>query len=191
MISVPKGSGSIARGSAVEPTRSQNRTVTWRRSASLETPESSPPRRMWNFRRGQSGADACKGACISRKRREAPNGDFLPGTGETPFHQSGDGSHGAPYGGRRGSGAPVHRRASYQQGAWRPAGAWVLRLRPTSRPVRGQSQRSRREDVSRHRAERRLRLLERFGRQPKPCVLWSFSGRRRCTKPAAGRYSSG
>ena len=27
---------------------------------------------MWNFRGGQGGADACKGACVSRKRREAP-----------------------------------------------------------------------------------------------------------------------
>jgi hypothetical protein len=60
---------------------------------------------------------------------------------------------------------PVHRRARHQQGACRPAGARVLRLRPASRPVRRRSGRSGREDVSRHRAERRLRLLGRFGRQ--------------------------
>src|ERR1700730_16138657 len=80
---------------------------------------------MPNFRRGQSGADACKRACISRKRREAPNPHYLPGAGErssdiaTPFHPSGDGSPGAPDGGGRGGGPPVHRRARHQQqGAW-------------------------------------------------------------------------
>src|ERR1700737_1167856 len=45
------------------------------------------------------------------------------------------------------------------------AAAGGLRLRPTSRPVRGRSGRSGREDISRRRAERRLRLLGRFGRQ--------------------------
>src|ERR1700675_3372955 len=56
---------------------------------------------MPNFRRGQSGADACKRACISRKRRETPNPHYLPGAGErssdiaTAFHPSGDGSPGA------------------------------------------------------------------------------------------------
>ena len=49
---------------------------------------------MRDFRRGQAGAAACKGACISRKRREAPNPHYLPGVGErssdiaTPFHPS-------------------------------------------------------------------------------------------------------
>jgi hypothetical protein len=120
-----------------------------------------------------------KGACISRKRREAPNPHYLPGAGErssdiaTPFHPSGDGSPGAPDGGGRGGGPPVHRHARRQQGPWRPAGARVLRLRPTSRPVRGRAARSGREHVSRRRAERRLRLLGRFGRQLN--VLLSFA----------------
>ena len=45
------------------------------------------------------------------------------------------------------------------------AGARVLRLRPTSRPVRGRSGRSGRMVVSRRRAELRLRSLGRFARQ--------------------------
>jgi hypothetical protein len=57
-------------------------------------------------------------------------------------HPSGDGSPGAPDGGGRGSGPPVHRGARHQQGARRPTGARVLRLRPTCRPVRGRSGRS-------------------------------------------------
>src|SRR5438270_13941858 len=83
----------------------------------------------------------------------------------TPFHPSGDGSPGAPDGGGGGSGPPAHRGARHQQGAWRPAGARVLRLRPTSRPVRGRSGRSGRMVVSRRRAELRLRSLGRFARQ--------------------------
>jgi hypothetical protein len=39
----------------------------------------------------------------------------------------------------------------HQQGACRPSGGWVLRLRPTSRPVRRQSERSGREEF--HAAE--------------------------------------
>src|ERR1700720_4508156 len=77
------------------------------------------------LRRGKSGVDSCKGTCISRKRRETPNPHYLPGVGErssdiaTAFHPSGDGSLGAPDGGGRGGGPPVHRRARHrQQGAW-------------------------------------------------------------------------
>src|ERR1700730_18328712 len=123
---------------------------------------------MPNLGRGQSLADACKVAGIPRERREAPNPHYLPGADEgpsdlaTPFHPSGDGSPGAPDGGGRGSGPPVHRGARHQQGAWRPAGARVLRLRPTPRPIRG---RSRRMVVSRRRAELRLRSLGRFARR--------------------------
>ena len=52
--------------------------------------------------------------------------------------------------------APVQRGARHQQGgAWRPAGARVLRMRPTSRPVRRRSGRSGRMVVSRRRVERR------------------------------------
>jgi len=97
----------------------------------------------------------------------------LPRAGErssdlaTPFHPSGDGSPGASDGGGRGSGPPIHRRARHQQGARRPAVARVLRLRSTSRPVRGRSARSGRKDISRRRAERRLRSLGRVVRQPK------------------------
>ena len=126
---------------------------------------------MPSFGRGQSVADACKDTGIPRELREAPNSHYLPGAGEgssdlaTPYHPSGDGSSGAPDGGGRGSGPPVHRGARHQQGAWRPAGARVLRLRPTSRPVRGQSGRSGRMVVSRRRAERRLRSLGRFARK--------------------------
>jgi hypothetical protein len=84
----------------------------------------------------------------SRTSRSA-EAHYLPGVVEgssvfaTPFHRSGDGSPGAPDGGRRGSGSPVHRRARHQQGAWRYTGARVLRLRPTSQPVRGRSGRFR------------------------------------------------
>src|ERR1700704_861325 len=123
---------------------------------------------MPNFARGQSVADAWKGSRIPRERREAPNPLYLPGVGEgprylaTPFHPSGDRSPGAPDGGGCGGGPPVHRRARHQQDAWRPAGARVLPLRRTSRPVRGRSER---KDVSRRRAERRLRSLGRFAQQ--------------------------
>src|SRR5205085_10064053 len=116
-------------------------------------------------------ADACTGARIPRKRREVPNPHHLPGADEgssylaTPFHPSGDGSPGAPDGGGRGSGPPVHRGARHQQGAWGPAGARVLQLRPTSGPVRGRSGRSGCLVVSRRRAERRLRSLGRFARK--------------------------
>src|SRR6516164_6074792 len=51
------------------------------------------------------------------------------------------------------------------RGAWRPTRARVLRLRPTSRPVRGRSGRSGRMVVSRCRAKRRLRSLGRSARQ--------------------------
>src|SRR6202158_6139858 len=125
---------------------------------------------MPNFGRGQSVADACKVTRIPRELREAPNPHYLPGAGEgssdlaTPFHPSGDGSPGAPDGGGRGSGPPVHRGACHQQGAWRPTGARVLRLRPTSRPLRGRSGWSGRMVVSRRRAELRLRSLGRFAR---------------------------
>src|ERR1700730_18093399 len=121
--------------------------------------------------RGQSVADACKGPRIPQERREPTNPHYLPGAGEgssdlaTPFHPSGDGSPGAPDGGGRGNGPPVHRGPRHQPGAWRPAGARVLRLRPTSRPVRGRSGRSGRMVVSCCRAERRLRSLGRFTRQ--------------------------
>src|SRR6202040_1581127 len=87
--------------------------------------------------------DACKGTRIPRELREAPNPHYLPGAGggssdlATPFNPSGDGSPGAPDGGGRGSGSPVHRGARHQQGARRHTGARVLRLRPTSRPLRG------------------------------------------------------
>jgi hypothetical protein len=128
--------------------------------------------KMPNFGRGQSVADACKGTRIARERREAPSSHYLPGAGEgssdraAPFHPSGDGSPGVPDGGGRGSGSPVHRGPRHQQGAWRPTGARVLRLRPTSWPVRGRSGRSGRMVVSRRRAERRLRSLGRSARQP-------------------------
>src|SRR6516165_4502945 len=118
---------------------------------------------------GQSVADA--GTRIPRELREAPNSHYLPGACEgssdfaAPFHPSGDGSPGAPDGGGRGSGSPAHRSARHQQGAWRPTGARVLRLRPTSRPVRGRSGGSGRMVVSRRRAERRLRSLGRSARQ--------------------------
>src|SRR5713101_4990991 len=110
---------------------------------------------MPNLGRGQSLADACKVTGIPRERREAPNPHYLPVAGEgssdlaTPFHPSGDGSPGAPDGGGCGSGPPVHRGARHQQGAWGPAGAWVLRLRPTSRPIRRRSGRTGRLVVSR------------------------------------------
>jgi hypothetical protein len=126
---------------------------------------------MPSFGRGQSVADACKDTGIPRELREAPNSHYLPGAGEgssdfaAPFHPSGDGSPGAPDGGGRGSGSPAHRSACHQQGAWRPTGARVLRLRPTSRPVRGRPGRSGRMVVSRRRAERRPRSLGRFARQ--------------------------
>ena len=129
-----------------------------------------PDRDNADFGRGQSVADACKGTRIPRELREAPNPRYLPGAGEgssdlaTPFHPSGDGSPGAPDGGGHGSGPPVHRGARHQQGAWRPTGARVLRLRPASRPVRGRSGRSGRMVVSRRRAELRLRSLGRFAR---------------------------
>src|SRR5271170_3825776 len=125
---------------------------------------------MSNFGRGQSVADACS-TRIPREPREAPNPHYLPGSGEgssdlaTPFHPAGDGSPGASDGGGRGGGPPVHRGARHQQGAWRPTGARVLRLRPTSRPVCGRSGRSGRMVVSRRRAEHRLRSLGRFARQ--------------------------
>ena len=51
------------------------------------------------------------------------------------------------------------------RGAWRPTRARVLRLRPTSRPVRGRSGRSGRMVVSRRRAKRGLRSLGRSARQ--------------------------
>jgi len=38
---------------------------------------------------------------------------------------------------------PVHRGARHRQDTWRPAGARILRVRPTSRPVRGRSERFR------------------------------------------------
>src|SRR6202045_3822975 len=126
---------------------------------------------MPSFGRGQSVADACKDTGIPRELREAPNSHYLPGAGEgssdfaAPFHPSGDGSPGAPDGGGRGSGSAAHRSARHQQGAWRPTGARVLRLRPTSRSVRGRSGRSGRMVVSRRRAERRLRSLGRSARQ--------------------------
>src|SRR5580700_5903914 len=139
---------------------------------------------MPNFGRGQSVVDACKGTRIPRKLREAPNPHYLPGAGEgssdlaTPFYPSGDGSPGAPDGGGRGSGSTVHRGARHQQGAWRPAGARVLRLRPTSRPVRGRSGRSGRMVVSRRRAELRLRSLGRFARQLTTRTAYTRNGRR-------------
>ncbi len=120
---------------------------------------------------GKSVAHTCKGTRIPRELREAPNSHYLPGAGDgssdfaAPFHPSGDGSPGAPDGGGRGSGSPAHRGARHQQGAWRPTGARVLRLRPTSRPLRGRSGRSGRMVVSRRRAERRLRSLGRTSRQ--------------------------
>src|ERR1700674_3570403 len=126
---------------------------------------------MPNFGRGQSVADACKVTRIPRELREAPNPHYLPGAGEgssdlaTPFHPSGDGSPGAPDGGGRGSRPPVHRGARHQQGAWRPTGARVFRLRPTSRPLRGRSGRSGRMVVSRRRVGLRLRSLGRLARQ--------------------------
>ena len=129
-----------------------------------------PDRDNADFGRGQSVADACKGTRIPRELREAPNPHYLPGSGEgssdlaTPFHPSGDGSPGAPDGGGRGSEPPVHRGARHQHGAWRPTGARVLRLRPTSRPLRGRSGRSGRMVVSRRRAELRLRSLGRLAR---------------------------
>jgi hypothetical protein len=82
----------------------------------------------------------------------------------TPFHPSGEGSLGAPDGGGRGSGSSAHRSARHQLGAWRPTGGRVLRLRRTSRPVRGRSGRSGRMVVSRRRAEHRLRSLGRSAR---------------------------
>src|SRR6266436_2165986 len=126
---------------------------------------------MPSYGRGQSVVNACKGARISRERREAPNPHYLPGASEgssdlaTPFDPSGDRNPGAPDGGGRGSGPPVHRGARHQQGAWRPTGGRVLPMRPTSRPVRGRSTWSGRMVVSRRRAERRLRSLGRFARQ--------------------------
>src|ERR1700730_17967367 len=78
------------------------------------------------------GCNACRGACISRKRREAPTPHYLSGAGgrssdiATPFHPSGDRRPGAPDGGGRGGGSPVQRRARHKQGAWRPARAGVL-----------------------------------------------------------------
>src|SRR6266851_7404541 len=134
---------------------------------------------MPNFGRGQSVADAGKGARIPRERRETPNPHYLPGAGEgssdlaTPFHPSGDGSPGAPDGGGRGSGPPVHRGARHQQGAWRPAGARVLRLRPTSRPLRGRCGRSGRMVVSRRRAELRLRSLGRFAQLTNKNIMFT------------------
>src|SRR3984893_7385489 len=125
---------------------------------------------MPNFGRGQSVADASKATRTPRELREAPNPNYLPGAGEgssdlaTPFYPSGDGSPGAPDGGGRGGGSTVHRGARHQQGAWRPAGARVLRLRSTSRPVRGRSGRSGRKDISRRRAQRRLLSLRGGGR---------------------------
>jgi hypothetical protein len=120
---------------------------------------------------GQSVAHARKGTRIPGELCEAPNSHYLPGAGEgssdfaTPIHPSGDGSPGAPDGGGRGSGPPAHRSARHQQGTWGPPGARVLRLRPTSRPVRGQSGQPGRMVVSRRRAERRLRSLGRSARQ--------------------------
>ena len=118
-----------------------------------------------------SGCRRKQGRVHIRKRREAPNPHYLPGAGDrssdiaTPFHPSGNGSPGAPNGGGRGGGPPVYRHARHQQGTCWLAGTGVLRLRPTPRPVRRRSGWSGREDVSRRRAERRLRFLGRFGRQ--------------------------
>jgi IS66 C-terminal element len=47
-----------------------------RREASLVTVAAD------NSELSERGADTCKGACISRKRRAAPNPHYLPGAGE-------------------------------------------------------------------------------------------------------------
>jgi hypothetical protein len=105
----------------------------------------------------------------STKTARSAESHYSPGAGEgssdlaTPFNPSGEGSPGAPNGGGRGKGPTVvHRGARHQQGAWRPTDARVLRLRPTSRAVRGRSARSGRKDISRRRAERRPRSLGRL-----------------------------
>ncbi len=161
---------------------------------------------MPSFGRGQSVAHPCKGARIPRGSREAPNPPCLPGAGEgssdlaAPFHPSGDRSPGAPDGAGRCGGPPVHRRARHQQATWWPAGARVFRLRPTSWPVRRRCARSGRKDVSRRRAERRLRSMGRCARQlaprpscsPKPIRPLAFGiGARRVQRWSVPQRSAG
>jgi hypothetical protein len=91
---------------------------------------------------------------------------------------------------------PFIRGARHQQGARRPTGARVLRLRPTCRPVRGRSGRSGCMVVSRRRAERRLRSLGRFARQLttrtscSPKLIRPLTGAADCPPPQSQRPKS-